>query len=69
MYPWSSSSYFFHLVGVLASVKQLRKCASDTVMWALQGETKVEDMVEALSHPLVSHDILLGYILIAISYL
>ena len=34
----------FHLVGVLASVKQLRKCASDTVISELQREAKAEDM-------------------------
>ena len=35
---------FFHLVDVLASVKQLRKCAPDTVIQALKRETKAEDM-------------------------
>ena len=27
---------FFHVVGVLSSVKQLRKCTSDTIIWVLQ---------------------------------
>ena len=35
----------FHLVGVLASVKQLRKCASD-VLWVLQRGAKAEVMGE-----------------------
>ena len=36
---------FFHLVG-LASVKELRKCASDTVIWVLPRGARAEDMGE-----------------------
>jgi hypothetical protein len=38
----------FHLVGVLASVKQLGKCASDTVIWVLQRGAKAEAMGKGL---------------------
>lgn len=34
--------HFFPLVGVLSSVKQLRKCASDTVIYELEIGTKAE---------------------------
>ena len=37
---------FFHLVVVLTSVKQLRKCASDTIIEVLQRGAKAEDMGE-----------------------
>ena len=36
----------FHLVEVLASVKQLRKCASDTVTWVLQRGAIAGDLGE-----------------------
>ena len=39
----------FHLVGVFTSVKQLRKGASDTVIWVLQSGATAEDMGEGLS--------------------
>ena len=48
------------LMGVLASVTQLRKCASDTVIWILQRGAKAEDMGEG-SVPGRSHGVLLGY--------
>ena len=35
---------FFHLVMVLASVKQLRGCASDSAIWVLQKGTIAKDM-------------------------
>ena len=41
--------HFFHLVWVLASVKQLRKCASDTVIQVLQRGAKAEAMGSGLS--------------------
>ena len=37
---------FFHLMGVSASAKLLRKCASDTLIWVLQRGSKAEDMSE-----------------------
>ena len=37
---------FFHLVVVFASVKQLRKCPSDTIIWVLQRGATAEDMWE-----------------------
>ena len=47
----------FYLVGVLASVKQLRKRALDTAIWVLQKGAKAEDMGEGS----VPGRILLGY--------
>ena len=52
---------FFHLVGGLASVKQLRKCASGTVIWILERGVKADDMWEG-SVPGRSHSVLHGYI-------
>ena len=37
---------FFHLVVVLASVKQLRKCPSDTIIWVLQRGAPAEGVGE-----------------------
>ena len=44
-------------MGISASVKQLRKCASDTIRWVLQGGATAEDMGEEVCPPRV----LLGY--------
>ena len=44
---------FFHWVGVLASIKQLRKCASDSIRWVLQGGSTAEDMGEEVCAPMV----------------
>ena len=52
---------FFHLVVVLSSVKQLRKCASDTIIWVLQSGATAEDVAEG-SVPGRPHRVLLGYI-------
>ena len=41
--------HFSHLVWILASVKQLRKCASDTVIQVLQRGAKAEAMGSGLS--------------------
>ena len=38
---------FFHLVGVLTSVKQFRKCALDAITKVLQRGAKAEEMGEA----------------------
>ena len=48
------------MVGVLASVKQLRKCALYTVIWVLQRGAKAEDMGEGsvLGRP---HRVMLSY--------
>ena len=35
---------FFHLLGLLASAKLSKKCASDTIIWILQRGAKVEYM-------------------------
>ena len=50
----------FHLVGVLASIKQLRKCALDTVIQAQQRGDKAEAMREE-SIPGKPLRVLLGY--------
>ena len=42
---------FFHLMVVLASVKQLRKCASDTIIWVLQRGAREENVGEAPEGP------------------
>ena len=47
---WSSNKVF-HLVGVLASVKEFGKCALDTVILVLQRGVKAEDMGEGSVPP------------------
>ena len=51
---------FFPLVGVLVSVKQLRKCTSDIVISVLQRGAKAEDMQEG-SVPGRPHRVLFSY--------
>ena len=51
---------FFQLVVVLASVKQLRKCASDSIISVLQRGATAEDMGEG-SVPGRPHRFLLSY--------
>ena len=48
MCSWSSSinSSFRPLGVILAPVKQLRKCASDTIIWVLQRGAKAEGLGE-----------------------
>ena len=55
----------YHLVGILTSVKQLRKCASGTVIWILERGVKADDMGEG-SVPGRSHRVLHGYIYLCI---
>ena len=47
-------------MGVLASIKQLWKCASDTTIYTLQRGAKAEDIGEG-SVPESPHRVLLGY--------
>ena len=46
---------FFHVVGILSSVKQLRKCMSDTIIWVLQRGATAKAMGEgSVSSPIGS---------------